>query len=71
MLNTKQFFDLNHTLADTYLAGFDYPWQALKGIKDLILNLGPVLGEEYNEVSPAVWVHNTATVAPTAYLGAP
>ena len=71
MLNTKQLFDLNHTLAGNYLAGFDYPWQALKGIKDLILNLGPVLGEEYNEVSPAVWVHNTATVAPTAYLGAP
>ena len=71
MLKTKQLFDLNHTLAGNYLAGFDYPWQALKGIKDLILNLGPVLGEEYNEVSPAVWVHNTATVAPTAYLGAP
>ena len=71
MLKTKQLFDLNHTLAGNYLAGFDYPWQALKGIKDLILNLGPALGEEYNEVSPAVWVHNTATVAPTAYLGAP
>ena len=71
MLKTKQLFDLNHTLAGTYLAGFDYPWQALNGIKDLILNLGPALGAEYNEVSPTVWVHHTATVAPTAYLGAP
>ena len=71
MLTTQQLYDLSHSLAGRYLAGFEYPWQALKGIKDLILSLGPTLGEAYTEVSPAVWVHNTATVAPTAYLGAP
>ena len=71
MLSTHQLFDLNHSLAGSYLAGFDYPWQALKGIKDLILKLGSALGEEYTEVTPTVWVHNTAVVAPTAYLGAP
>ena len=71
MLTTQQLYDLNHSLAGSYLAGFDYPWQALKGIKDLILSLGPTLGEDYTEVSPTVWIHKTATVAPTAYLGAP
>ena len=71
MLSTHQLFDLNHSLAGSYLAGFDYPWQALKGIKDLILKLGSALGEEYTEVTSTVWVHNTAVVAPTAYLGAP
>ena len=65
-------YDLSHTMAAAYLAGFTYPWEALKGIKDLILTLGPGLDPaEYSEVSPHVWVHNTATVAPTAYLGAP
>lgn len=71
MLTTTQLYDLNHSLAGNYLAGFDYPWQALKGIKELILTLGPTLGEDYTEVSPTVWVHKTATVAPSAYLGAP
>ena len=71
MLTTLQLYDLNHSLAGDYLAGFEYPWQALSGIKNLILNLGPALSEEYEEVSPTVWVHKTATVAPTAYLGAP
>lgn len=71
MLNTRDLFDLSHSLAGEYLSGFEYPWQALKGIKDLILTLGPKLGEEYTEVSPEVWVHKTATVAPTAFLGAP
>ena len=71
-MNTiKELYDTNHTLAKEYLAGFTYPWEALKGIKDLILRLGPTLGEEYTQVSDQVWVHNSAKVAPTAFLGAP
>ena len=64
-------FDLSHTLAADYLRQFTYPWQALDGIKELILALGPTLGEEYEEVQPSVWVHKSATVFPSAYLGAP
>ena len=71
MLTTSQLFDLNHSLAGSYLRGFQQPWQALQGIKELILALGPELGDAYVEVSPTVWVHKTATVAPTAFLGAP
>ena len=71
MLKTIDLYDMTHSLAGSYLSGFDYPWQALSGIKNLILSLGAQLGEEYTEVSPTVWVHKTATVAPTAYLGAP
>lgn len=72
MLKTKDLFDLSYTKAADYLNGFEYPWQALKGIKNLILSIGETLDSaEYNQPSPNVWVHKTATVAPTAYLGAP
>ena len=71
MVTVKALFDLQHTLAADYLAGFTYPWEALKGIQALILELGPTLGEDYTEVSSQVWVHKSAKVAPTAYLGAP
>ena len=71
MYLVSELYDLEHTLAKEYLAGFQYPWEALKGIKDLILALGEQLPEEYEEISPQVWVHRTATVAPTAYLGSP
>ena len=70
-LNITGLFDLNHTLAGEYLARFTYPWEALDGIKELILTLGPTLGEDYEERAPQVWVHKTAAVAPTAFLGAP
>ena len=70
MLTIKDLFDLDHTIAADYLSRFTYPWEALAGIKDFILSVGPTL-EGYDEVSPQVWVHKTATVAPTAYLGSP
>ena len=71
-LHTSELLDLEHTLAKEYLAGFEYPWQALDGIKALIVELGEKLPEEdYEQVAPQVWVHRSAVVAPTAFLGAP
>ena len=64
--------DLSHTMAGDYLRQFTYPWQALDGIKELILTLGAGLSpQEYDQPAEQVWVHKSAKVAPTAYLGAP
>ena len=71
MITIQELYDLSHTLASGYLSGFTYPWEALKGIKNMILSIGVQLGEDYTEISEQVWVHKTASVAPTAYLGAP
>ena len=69
MYTIRELYSLEHTLAKEYLGGFVYPWEALGGIGDLIAGLGAKLPPEYREVAPRVWVHATATVAPTAYLG--
>lgn len=72
MLTTTDLFDLNHTLAREYLASFEFPWEALAGLRDYIIALGNALDPEaYKEISPQIWVHQTARVAPTAFLGAP
>ena len=72
MYTITDLYDLDHTLAADYLRQFTYPWEALKGIKDLILTLGPTLDpSEYEQKSEGVWVHKTARVFPSAYLGAP
>ena len=71
-LKTTQLLDLTHTLAGDSLAQFEYPWQALDGIKELILKLGTTLSaDEYDQPAPNVWVHKTAKVFASAYLGAP
>lgn len=71
MVRISDLYDLSHTLAGNYLQDFTYPWEALGGIKELILSLGANLSTDYTEIAPTVWVHKTATVAPTACLNGP
>ena len=72
MYRTADLFDLSHTLAAPLLEKTEYPWEALDGIKDFILALGPTLPkEEYDEVKPGVWVAKDATVYPSALLNPP
>ena len=72
MYTISALYDLSHTMAADFLRQFSYPWEALKGIKDLIVRLGTSLPQsDYCETAPHVWVHKTAIIAPTAFLGAP
>lgn len=71
MYKITDLYDLEHTQAKEYLSQFVYPYEALSGLKAFITRLGERLGEEYAQVAPCVWVHTSATVSPTAYLGAP
>ena len=72
MCTIEKLYDLNHTKAKAYLEQFTYPWEALKGIKDMILSIGAALDtKEYTQISEGVWAHNSAKIAPTAFVGAP
>ena len=72
MITIQDLFDLSHTRAADYLRNHSYPWEALQGISSMIQALGETLPEtEFAQVQEGVWVHRTAKIAPTAYLGAP
>lgn len=65
-------YSLEHTLAKSYLEKLTYPWEALSCISDMIVEIGKTLSpEEYTSPSENVWIHKTAAVFPTAYIGAP
>ncbi len=72
MCRITELYDLSHTAAAAYLSGFTYPWEALPGIRELILTLGEKLDQtQYTQIAPQVWVHNTASVAPSASITGP
>lgn len=74
MNNVKitELYDLTHTIAADYLKQFTYPWEALKGIGELIISIGNQLNpDEYDNPAENVWIHKTAKVFPSAYIGAP
>ena len=71
-LTIKDLYDLEHTKAAEYLSRFTYPWEALQGISDMIIEIGKTLSkDEYDEVSENVWIAKDAVVFQTAYIGAP
>ncbi len=70
-LSSDNLFDFAHTLAGDYIRSFPYPWQAITGIKDFIIQLAKTLPEEYREIKDGIWVHREAQVSPAAYIAAP
>ncbi len=71
-MRTRELYDLSHTAAAPLLEKTEYPWEALAGIGDLILALGPTLpAEEYDHPAEDVWIARDATVFATAYIKGP
>ena len=72
MITIKNLYDLDHTQAKPLLENLTYPWEALAGIGDFILELGRTLSEEeYDRPAENVWISKTAKVAPTASITGP
>ena len=72
MIEIKELFDLDKTIAKDLFAGKTYPWEVLDEIKDFILKLGPTLDPaEFDQPFEGVWVAKDAKVFPSAFLGSP
>lgn len=71
-ITISSMYSLEHTIADSYLKQFTYPWEALSGISNMIIELGKTLSpDEYANPAENIWIHKKATVFPTAFIGAP
>ena len=70
-IKTEELLDLSHSIAGEYLKDYEYPYEALPHIKEIILKLQENLGDDYEQVSDGVYIHKTATVAPTAFIDGP
>ena len=71
-VQVSELYDCTKSRAGEFLQKFQYPWEALDSIHDLILQIGPTLPESmFQEVKEHVWIANTAKVAPTASITAP
>ncbi|MCR5507742.1 MAG: UDP-N-acetylglucosamine pyrophosphorylase [Lachnospiraceae bacterium] len=65
-------YDLSHTRAADYLSQFTYPWEALEGIKELILKIGETLSaEEFDHPEDDIWIAKDAKRYPNNYIAGP
>ena len=71
-LTINDLYDLSHTKAADYLKQFTYPWEALEGIKNLILEIGATLSlDEYDHPEEDVWIAKDAKRYPNNYIAGP
>lgn len=71
-LTINDLYDLSHSMAGDYLAKFTYPWEALDGIKNLILEIGATLSpDEYDHPQEDVWIAKDAKIYPNNYIAGP
>lgn len=65
-------YDLTHTMAGNYLSSYEYPWEALAGIKELVVALGAELDPElFDKVGENVWISKSAKIYPNNYIEGP
>lgn len=71
-IKIQDLYDLNETIAAAVFEGKTYPWEVLPCIEQFIIELGNSLPKDkFTEVSPQVWIANSAKVFPSAYIGSP
>lgn len=65
-------YTLSETIAAPLLEQYEYPWEALAGIKNFIVELGNSLPKDrFEQRGENVWVAKSAAVAPMACLNGP
>jgi len=64
-------FKPGHSLAWDFLAKLDWPWEALPLIVSYIREIGTGLdSDDYEIRHDNIWIHKTAKIAPSAFIGA-
>ena len=71
-LKIEKLLDSTKTIASELINKYTYPWEILPWIGDFIKNVGPTLDkEEYIDKGNDIYIHKTATIAPTASITGP
>ena len=69
-LSSSVLFEAGRTIAWEFITRERYPWEVLPNIRSIILELGSYLDkDEYEQRGDDVWIHKTAIVAPSAFIG--
>jgi NDP-sugar pyrophosphorylase family protein len=67
----RDLFDIQHTLAASFLEKARYPWEILPTIGAILERLVPTLPSDFLEVKPGVWIGSGTDIAHTAYIVGP
>lgn len=71
-IKTDNMLDLSKSIAGDFISQYEFPWQVLCNIGDIIKQLIQGLSlDEYDQYSNDVWISKSADVAKSAIIGGP
>ena len=70
-LKTSSLLSLNETLAQEYLSQFEYPYEALSGIKDYIIKKISFLNKDDYNIKGDIAIAKSAKIHPSAVINGP
>ncbi len=68
---TENLFQTDESIAIDEIRKYEYPWEILPHIGEIILKIGAGLGDDYEKRGENIWIHKTAEVYPSAYIKGP
>lgn len=70
-MNIEKLYNLNETIAKDYLLNYDVPWKVLPNIKNIILDIGKTLSDDYIKIDENIWISKTAYIEKTVLIKGP
>ena len=70
-MKNEDLFKIGESIADIYIKKYIYPHEVLPNIKDIILEIGNKLNEDYELIGKNIWISKTVIIPKTANINGP
>lgn len=70
-MKNKDLFKIGESIADSYVKKYEYPFEVLPHIKDIILEIGSKLDSDFYLLKENVWVHESAKISASSDITGP
>ena len=58
-MTNKELFKTENSIAVEYIKKYQYPFEVLPNIHDIILEIGKSLGDDYKKIDDNIWIHES------------
>ena len=58
-MTNKDLFKTENSIVDKYIKKYEYPFDVLPNIHDIIMEVGKTLGSDYEKIGDDIWIHKS------------
>jgi len=68
---TRDILKTNNSIADSFIKEYNYPYEIIPNIKDIIIKIGNTLNNDYIKKEDNIWIHKTANISNNVEIHGP